>query len=186
MELVIPVQCIGPAPRSQRNGGYVAVDPDKESVKAAQSEHSGSNVVFLEGCSKAIPPNQYDIVYSNYVLQWIHDKESAFRQVHKNLRTGGVFAFSAVEVQPSLLLLLSELMGPAKAGLINGRFSFVLLANECRFKVTFKESTPTKAIFQSSTALIDWWFTTLHGAFDPGLIDREILKRFMIVFRDKA
>ena len=67
----------------------------------SRSEHSGSNVVFLEGCRKAIPPNQYNIVYTNYVLQWIHDKESAFRQVHKNLRTGGVFAFSAVEAQPS-------------------------------------------------------------------------------------
>ena len=141
------------AQRLSPKGMVVAVGPDKESVKAAWSEHTGSNVVFLEGCSKAISPDQYDIVYTNYVLQWSHDKESAFRQVHKNLRTGGVFAFFAVEVQPSLLLQLSELMGPAKAGLINGRFSFVpcesyvILANECRFKVTFKESTPTKAIF---------------------------------------
>ena len=160
MELVylssVLAQRLGP------KGMVVAVDPDKESVKAARSEHSGSNVVFLEGCSKAIPPDQYDIVYSNYVLQWIHDKESAFRQVHKNLRTGGVFVFCTVEAQPSLLLQLSELMGLAKAGLINGWFSFVpceayivMLANECRFKVIFKESTPTKAIFQSSTALID-------------------------------
>ena len=147
------------AQRLGPKGMVVAVDPDKESVKAARSEHSGSNVVFLEGCSKAIPPDQYiyDIVYSNYVLQWIHDKESAFRQVHKNLRTGGVFAFSAVEAQPSLLLQLSELMRAAKTGLINGRFSFVpceayvILANKCRFKVTIKESTPTKAIFHSST-----------------------------------
>ena len=110
--------------------------------------------------------------------------------MHKNLRTGEVFAFSAVEAQPSLLLQLSELMGPAKVGLINGRFSFVpceayvMLASECRFEVTFKESTPTKATFQSSTALIDWWFTTLHGAFDPGLIDRETLKRFIKVFAE--
>ena len=180
------------AQRLGPKGMVVAVDPDKESVKAARSEHGGSNVVFFEGCSKAIPPDQYDIVYSNYVLQWIHDKESAFRQVHKNLRTGGVFAFSAVEAQPSLLFQLSELMGPAKAGLINGRFSFVpceayvILANECRFKVTFMESAPTKAIFQSSTALIDWWFATLHGAFDPGLIERETLMRFIKVFGDKA
>ena len=150
------------AQRLGPKGMVVAVDPDKESIIASWSEHSGTNVVFLEGCSKAIPSDQYDIVYSNYVLQWIHDKESAFRQVHKNLRTGGVFAFSAVEAQPSLLLQLSELMGPAKAGLINGRFSFVLceayviLTNECKFKVTFKESTPTKAIFQNSTALIVW------------------------------
>ena len=74
-----------------------------------------------------------------------------------------MFAFSTVEAQPSLLLQLSELMRAAKAGLINGQFSFVpceayeILANECRFKVTFKESTPTKAIFQSSIALINWW-----------------------------
>ena len=61
-----------------------------------------------------------------------------------------MFAFSAIEAQTSLLLQLSELMGPAQAGLINGRFSF-----------------------QSSTALIDWWFATLHGAFDPGLIQPD-------------
>ena len=90
------------AQRLGPKGMVVAVDPDKESVKAARSEHSGINVVFLDGCSKAIPPDQYDIVYSNYVAQWIHDKESAFRQVHKNLRTGGVFAFFAVEAHAAI------------------------------------------------------------------------------------
>ena len=68
MELAIYLSSVM-AQRLGPKGMVVAVDPDMENAKAARSEHSGSNVVFLEG------PDQYDIIYSNYMLQWIHDKE---------------------------------------------------------------------------------------------------------------
>ena len=51
----------------------MGVDPDKERVKIANEKYGKSNLEFLEGDSENFPTNQYDIVYSNYVLQWIQD-----------------------------------------------------------------------------------------------------------------
>ena len=54
------------AQRLGPKGMVVAVDPDKESVEAARSEHGGSNVVFFEGCSKALQRKQSFKLYSSY------------------------------------------------------------------------------------------------------------------------
>ena len=79
-------ECIGPG------GKVVGVDPDIERLKVAKENYGTlSNVVFLEGRTDVFPEDQYDVVFSNYVLHWVKDKEVAFRDIHKNLKSGGSF-----------------------------------------------------------------------------------------------
>ena len=48
----------------------VGVDPNKARIQLAREKHGSSNVVFLEGRTDDFPEEQYNFVYSNYVLHW--------------------------------------------------------------------------------------------------------------------
>lgn len=165
-------------------GEVIAVDPDKERIKTAGEKYGGKNITFLEGSSDNFPASQYDVVFSNYVLQWIKNKKCTFDAVYQNLSPGGCFAFIAVAEQPVILLQLCDLMGPAKAKQMNEKFEFVpsevyeTLAKECGFLVKFKDATPTNLAFPNTKLLMDWWFATTHGAFDPALVDEVTLESF--------
>ena len=173
-------------------GSVVAVDPDKERIQVAQEQYSSSNLIFLEGSSEDIPTNQYDIVLCNYVLHWIKDKNSVFNNVYQNLKSGGKFAFTTVLEQPSLLLQLCDLMGGAKAELVHAKFAFVPLefydrmAKQYGFLVELKDTKPRMHDFPHIKALIHWWFSTTHGAFDPAQIDSAMFEKFMEPFGDKS
>ena len=66
--------CVGPA------GKVVAIDPNKSRLKLARKRYSKTNLVFLEANDVTLPEDQYDLVFANYVLQWIEDKFAVFEQ----------------------------------------------------------------------------------------------------------
>jgi len=72
--------------RVSPGGEVVGVDPDKARIKVAKEKYASSNVVFFEGSTNEFPEDQYDFIFSNYVLHWVKDKESAFKKVYKNLK----------------------------------------------------------------------------------------------------
>ena len=96
-------------------GKVVAVDPDGEKLKIAREKYSADNIKFIQADNKTFPSGEYDIIFSNYVLHWIHNKEAFLNRVHSNLRPGGLFSFTTydgVPEYPPVVAKLFNLMGP--------------------------------------------------------------------------
>ena len=74
----------------------VGIDPDLERLQLARKKYPAANIQYLEGRAEdadSIPGRDYDVVFSNYVLQCIKDKERVFHNVNKCLKVGGKFGF---------------------------------------------------------------------------------------------
>ena len=179
------------AERVDPGGKVIGVNPDKERVRVAREQYSSSNVVSLEGSSEDFPKDQYDIVFSNYVLHWIKDKKSVFENVHQNLKPGGCFAFNALESLPSLVGPLLDLMGPDISKRIKDAWHFVpfeVMAVQCGFSLKSKEGQDTSRAmtFVNIEALMDTLSAATHGVFDPTSIDAVTLNGFVNTFGDKS
>ena len=76
-----------------QDGRVVAVDPDSYRVEVARESHREvKNLAFQEGSSASFPgmgSETYDIVFSNFVLHWIQDKEEAFKNMFRSLKPAG-------------------------------------------------------------------------------------------------
>ena len=81
------------AERVGPTGRVVGVDPDKERIKIAREKWVRDNLTFMEGCGESFPEGQYDLIFSNYAIHYIENKQPTFERVYKNLRPGGQFAF---------------------------------------------------------------------------------------------
>ena len=55
--------CVGP------EGSVVVIDPNRGRLEVAENQYSRCNLVFLEANDANLPEDQYDLVFSNYVLQ---------------------------------------------------------------------------------------------------------------------
>ena len=90
-----------------QDGRVVAVDPDSYRVEVARESHREvKNLAFHEGSSASFPgmgSETYDIVFSNFVLHWIQDKEEAFKNVFRSLKPAGKIVVSYGDRLPSII-----------------------------------------------------------------------------------
>ncbi len=86
------------------DGQVVGVDPDGERIKVARNKYTASNLKYIEGGVEMISESDYDIVFSNYVLHWIKDKDPILKQVIHCLKKGGRFAFLADQSYSKLMV----------------------------------------------------------------------------------
>ena len=94
-------------------GTVVAIDPNKSRLELAQKQYSRSNLVLIEANDVSLPEDQYDLVFSNYVLHWIENKSAVLKKVLQNLKPGGQFAFIVPEHQPPIIEQMDHTMvGP--------------------------------------------------------------------------
>ena len=96
------------------SGSVLAVDPDLERLKVAKETYGDiPNLKFVEGSTDDFPSEeqQFDIVFSNYVLHWVSDKEGALERIYKCLKPGGKFGFLAIVKHSIDFDLLVDLMG---------------------------------------------------------------------------
>ena len=88
------------------DGKVVAVDPDIDRIKVAQKSHLAvKNPSFHEGSASNFPgmgSETYSIIFSNYVLHWIPDKEEAFKNMFSSLKPSGKIALQFNDHIPSL------------------------------------------------------------------------------------
>ena len=101
--------CVGP------EGSVVAIDPNKDRLEFAKKKYSRPNLMFIEANDATLPEDQYDLVFSNYVLQWIENKAAVLNKVYKNLKPGGRFVFIVPEYRPPIFEQMDNLMGPEVA-----------------------------------------------------------------------
>ena len=171
----------------------VAVDPDKERLRIAKETYGAvSNILFQEGSTDEFPRDRYDIVFSNHVMAWVKDKETAFKNIYKNLKLGGSFGMQVGIQKANLLDHINALMGAETVQLIEDKLVFALcemyekIGLSCGFSLQLKLKTPTVIKYKNIEDLFDWWYGTTHGMFDTKLIDTATLEEFKRPFGDKA
>ena len=59
-------------------GQVVAIDPDEKRIEIANKEQAADNIKYLIGGSDNMPGENYDIIYSNYVIHWIPNNKNIF------------------------------------------------------------------------------------------------------------
>ena len=93
--------------------GYVTgVDPYSNRLKLAREAHRQvKNLSFVEGNSdhfSGMGSEKYDMIFSNFVLHWIPNKEKAFRNMFNSLKAGGKIAIQYIDA-----LLPFKVLNPA-------------------------------------------------------------------------
>ena len=81
-------ECVGP------EGKVVAVDPDEERLKLAREKYARDNIDYVSGNDASFPEGPYDLVFANFVIHWVSDKDALFERVYQSLKPGGRFAFT--------------------------------------------------------------------------------------------
>ena len=70
----------------------IGVDPDKERIQLAKETHNQiENLSFVERSAINFPgigANVYNIVFSNYVLHWMGNKQQVFNNMCESLKSG--------------------------------------------------------------------------------------------------
>ena len=176
-------------------GKVVGVDPDEERLKIAREKYSASNIEYLQADSETFPVGQYDIVFSNYVMHWIKDKEGLFRRVYDNLRPGGVFAVVTFDSGPPLTEIgnkfFDEFIGP------EGVKKFLFEDTVCLTADEYKKLAQATGFELNSTTIrsmeqrwanvdvyIDYMYGSTGGWFNPSTWDQEVLQKMKMEYGD--
>ena len=170
------------------NGSVLAVDPDNDRIRVAKETYGGiDNLRFIEGSTDTFPieEQQFDIVFSNYVLHWVQDKEGAFKRIYKSLKPGGKFAFNCGLKHHVFVDEMLSLMDNERKNRVYSRFHYIppeqyetIAVMSCNFTVLFKNVFGRNLEFENIDALMDFWFAVTHGEFDPKLADEKKLEQF--------
>ena len=172
-------------------GKVVGVDPEKERLLLAQQSFSCfskvKNLSFVEGSASNFPgvgSESYDIIFSNYVIHWIPDKQELFKNMFESLKRGGKIAIQYMgHLNP--LETAFKVLNPENAQ----RFSEMCHSEE-RAKIEEHcshagfhiikscDTFSNKLVFENIESLLKWLYTTTHGVFDPNLAIEERLQRY--------
>ena len=176
--------CVGP------EGSVVAIDPNKGRLEIAENQYSRPNLVFLEANDTTFPKDQYDLVFSNYVLQWVKNKVAVLNKVYQNLKPGGRFAFTVSEHRAPTLEQLDSLMGPEVASKMKQDLHYMStseynhFATMIGFKVICSEVEIQPFNFVNVDCLLKWYRATTEGRFDPEKVDPATLVQFKQTYGD--
>ncbi len=172
------------------NGSVLAVDPDNDRIRVAKEAYGEiDNLRFIQGSTDNFPmkEQQFDMIFSNFVLHWVQDKEVAFKRIHKSLKTGGKFAFNSGLDHSVHFDEMINLMDNERRSNIHSRFHYIPAEQyqsiACDFSVLFKNIFLTCFEFENIDAAMDFIFAVTHGWFDPILADKTQLEQFKAKFR---
>ena len=162
-------------------GTVVVIDPNKSRLELAQRQHSKHNLVFLERNDATFPEDQYDLVFSNYVLHWIKDKAAVLKNVYQNLKPGGQFAFTVPEHQPAAIEQLDKTVGPEMMQGVHWMSApeYSHFATTNGFKVTSSETEVKPLNFATVEDLLKWYCATTEGRnkLDPSVFKQSFSDR---------
>ena len=144
-------------------GKIIGVDPNREKINIAQRKYTANGALFLHGSSENFPSGPYDVIFSNYVLQWIEDKETTFEKVYSNLKVGGEFAFVVHGPRSNHAFVLEPItqkVYSCSTDVYNG------IAFRIGFEVGFQSVESMKYSFSNADAFIDWICATYGVSLD--------------------
>ena len=162
------------AERVGHEGRVVGVDSKEKRLQVAKREYGQiTNLKFIAGNSDNFPSGPYDVIFANQVVQWIQDKNSAFKKVYENLKVGGKFAFLCpADAANQIFELLNPKIGESlfywKAT------EYESLARECGFEIEFEFVGPECHKFENVDKYIEWVLVTMDVA--PLGVDSKTLR----------
>jgi len=160
----------------------VAIDSQSR-VDIAQKYFAADNIEYAIGGAANIPGENYDLVFSNYFLQWILDNEAVFGGVAGKLKSGGRFAFIVLDVVTQEMI--DEHLGWAsndfKQGFLSrlkglGISDVEKLAKENHFEVTDVHNDTCVLNFDDVEEYIDNYL--VHGGLTREMFDENKIKEF--------
>ena len=164
-------------------GKVVAVDPDGERLKIAREKHSASNIDYIQADHQAFPEGQYDIIFSNIVINWISDKKALLKWVYESLSVGGRFAFTAhmqfLKLEGSFF---DNLVGPSflqetfyEKMIFLNEDQYMALATDIGFTVMSMSKLPTYPMWKNVDDYLESMHGWRHGGFNLSHFDRDAL-----------
>lgn len=172
-----------------QNGKVIGVDPDIDRLKLAQASHQGvKNATFVEGSTDGFPgmgSETYDVIFSNYVLHWVPDKEKAFKNMFSSLKPNGKIALQYNDHVPTLNIrayheLNSENLDRIlDAYYLNPRPVIEDMCTAAGFSILKSwEVYRSDRELDNGDSLCSFLWVTTNGAFDPHFVTEEGLERF--------
>ena len=168
-------------------GKVVAVDPDKERILLGHQSYSEvKNLSFVEGSASNFPGiNSYDIIFSNYVIHWIPDKQQLFNNMFESLKHGGKIAIQYSDYICPFVSSAYKELNPENAERICKMYHYQRrpkieqYCSSAGFRITKNYDTHSiQPVFQTIDSLLNWIWSSSHGAFDPALVTEERLQRY--------
>lgn len=170
-------------------GEVVAVDPDGERIKIARKSFSRCNIEFLVANDQTFPGHQYGLVFCNYVIHRIKDKEALFKHLYEKLNPGGRFAFLTFNGVPqfpqNIVDFISEFAGPNfyqtlmyEQQVFETASTYRVLAESAGFVVTKLETNRFLSHWDSPEGLVTFFHGVSHGLLDMSTADVTAIQRF--------
>ena len=177
-------------------GKVVGVDPDKERIQLArETHHQVKNLSFLEGDALTFPQiglEPCDIIFSNYALHFMKNKQQVFNNLFTSLKAGGKIALQYISHLPPFERNAYVLLNPENADRILGMYQregktkieqYCLSAG---FEITRSVQTEcVELVIEYVEELLKWHWSTTHGVFDPSLVTEERLQKYLAPYTDE-
>ena len=178
-------------------GKVIGIDPDEQRIKVARQSHGKiKNLSFVDGSASNIPEifsESFDIIFSNYVLHWIADKQEAFNNMFASLKLGGKIAIQYVSYIPPFEINAYRELNPENCDRICGMYhceSREKIEQYCisaGFEICRSfQANPPKIMFEDTKSVSEWHWATTHGVFDPSLVTEERLQRYLAPYTDNT
>ena len=170
-------------------GKVIGVDPDKERIQLARQSHVHmKNVSFAEGSSTnflGMGSNAYDIVFCNFALHWMPEKQQVFNDMFSSLKVGGKIALYYNDHIPTFMmnafkeLNLEKVESICQMYHIEPKSRIEQYCLSAGFKIIKSyESYNGQFAFETDESFLNWLWSTTHGVFDLSLVTEERLQRY--------
>ena len=172
-----------------QKGKVVGVDPDNDRIKVAQESHKGiKNLTFVEGSTSSFPgmgSETYNIIFSNYVLHWVENKEQAFMNMFSSLKPSGKIALQYNDHVPTLNSHAYVELNPENLDRILNQYRLenrAVIEEMCKaagfdiLKSWLVERGDRE--LENGDCLCSFLWVTTNGSFDPKLVTKDRLQRF--------
>ena len=165
-------------------GRVVGIDIDADRIAIAKNRYAADNIEHcVAGAGDNMPGEDYDLVFSNYVLHWVPNNEAVFGPIASKLTAGGRFAFIVLDT-------ITQKMIDDHLGWANDQFKQGFL---CRLKGLSKNDverlakennfdvedlrTGTYALeFENVDEYIEGYL--VHGGLSKNMFDAEKIREF--------
>lgn len=177
------------------SGQIVGLDPDQKRIAVAKKFCARQkNVQFIakgvETLSLLEEPS-FDLIFSNFVLHWIADKELAFRKIKQALKSGGRFLFSCtVGITPVWGKIRGTLGSSADKLLAKTKFvdydAWIKLFHNAGFKIVKQQRENVVFEQPSVESYLAFFEATTNGAIRVDEISAEHMEKLRKLFPSRV
>ncbi|MBI5787958.1 MAG: class I SAM-dependent methyltransferase [Candidatus Schekmanbacteria bacterium] len=177
-------------------GKVIAIDPDVERLKIAQATMPPDirNLTFFEAKAEnltQIADQSIDLIFSNYVIHWIPDKNSCFEEIIRCLHPGGRCVMELVGELMPFLRDVTILTGEPGRKLVNKfccltQNEWIGFFKQNNLIVEHTDWPDLDFEFNTFCDFLDWWEGTTHGAFLRTMLPGDAIQQMQQQYADRV